>query len=113
MTLTSCIVNQERIDTQHELRPELKVEEALYNDNQSQSTTNEIGKILTTNCWICEGWSQMKFEVAVPDRSIGQEIQSVWIHLEFEDYRPMVMLKKEEMYDEEEEDQESAARIAE
>ena len=55
----------------------------------------------------------MKFEVAVPDRSIGQEIQSVWIHLEFEDYKPMVMLKKEEMYDEEEEDQESAARIAE
>ena len=94
-------VNQEKIETQHELKPELKVEETLYNDNQSQSTTNEIGKALTTNCWICEGWSQMKFEVSVPDRSIGQDIQSVWIHLEFEDYKPMVMLKKEEIFDEE------------
>ena len=85
----------------HELKPELKVEETLYNDNQSQSTTNEIGKAHTTNCWICEGWSQMKFEVSVPDRSIGQDIQSVWIHFEFEDYKPMVMLKKEEVFDEE------------
>ena len=89
------------------------MEEALYNDNQSQSTNHEVGKAITTNCWICEGWSQMKFEVAVPERNNGLDIESVWIHLEFEDYKPMVMLKKEEIFDEEEEDQESAARIAE
>ena len=107
-------ISQDRIDTQADLKPELKVKETLFDGKESESTTNEVGKIVPRNCWLCEGWVQTRFEVRVPDKYLGQDVKSVFIHLAFEDYKPIVMLLKENLYgDEEEEEQESATRIAE
>jgi len=47
-----------------------------------------------SNCWICEGWTQMKFifvsGVTIP-REIKQD-ENVFIHLSFEGYTPDYML---------------------
>lgn len=38
------------------------------------------------NCWICEGWVEIKFQYS------GVEYQHpIFLHLDFEDYRPMLM----------------------
>ena len=48
-------------------------------------------EIAPRNCWLCEGWTQMFFEVRLPDKFIGVDVASVYIHLNFEDFKPMVM----------------------
>ena len=45
-----------------------------------------FGKVEPRNCWLCEGWSQMLFEVRLPDKFIGCEVSSVYVHLSYEDY---------------------------
>ena len=46
------------------------------------------------NCWLCERWIEKKFEVRVPNKFIDCVVKSVYIHLSFEDYRPMVMTEQ-------------------
>ena len=46
------------------------------------------------NCWLCEGWTQQLFEVRLPDKFIGCEVGSVYLHLSYEDFKPMVMQEK-------------------
>ena len=48
-----------------------------------------------------------------PDKYLGQDVKSVFIHLAFEDYKPIVMLLKEDLYGDNDEEEESATRIAE
>ena len=36
----------------------------------------------------------MHFEVRLPDKFIGVEVQSVYIHLSFEEFKPMVMQER-------------------
>jgi hypothetical protein len=58
----------------------------------------------------------MKFEVTLPDKYMGIEVTSVFIHFAFEDYKPMTMLLKDNMTleeDDEDEELESAERVAE
>ena len=47
-----------------------------------------------SNCWICEGWTQMKFTfisgVTIP-REVAED-ENVFIHLSFEDYIPDYMI---------------------
>lgn len=45
----------------------------------------------------------MLFEVRLPDKFIGHEVASVYIHLNFEDFKPMVMQEKIELDQEEDE----------
>ena len=54
----------------------------------------------------------MKFEVRLPEKYLNHDVQSVYIHLDYEDYKPMVMLLKENELGGEDEE-ESAMRIAE
>jgi len=49
-------------------------------------------EIAPRNCWLCEGWTQMAFEVRLPEKFIGVDVSSVYIHLNFEDFKPMVMV---------------------
>ena len=94
------------------LKNDLKAEQEFYNDKESESTTHDVGKIVSHNCWLCEGWVQIRFEVRLPEKYFDSDVKSVFIQFEFEDYKPMVMLLKESDYDDDEED-ESAMRIAE
>ncbi len=52
-----------------------------------------IGLKAYSNCWICEGWTQMKFifvsGVTVP-RKVGED-ENVFIRFSFEDYAPDYM----------------------
>ena len=94
------------------MKPELKADETLFDDKDSESTTHDVGKVVSRNCWLCEGWVQLRFEVRLPEKYAGQDVKAVFIHFAFEDYKPMVMLLKETPFDDGEEE-ESAARIAE
>ena len=38
----------------------------------------------------------MLFEIRLPDKFIGCEVASVYLHLGFEDFKPMVMQEKVE-----------------
>jgi len=99
------------------LKPELKVDQGFVDDKASEDTQNNVGKLVSRNCWLCEGWNQMKFEVTLPDKYMGIEVTSVFIHFDFEDYKPMTMLLKDDMTkmeeDDEDEELESAERVAE
>ena len=46
----------------------------------------------------------MLFKVTLPNKFIGCEVASVYIHLSFEDFRPMVMQEYKEPPKEEEEE---------
>ena len=61
-------------------------------------------KLEPRNCWLCEGWTQMLFKVTLPNKFIGCEVASVYIHLSFEDFRPMVMQEYKEPPKEDEEE---------
>jgi hypothetical protein len=39
------------------------------------------------NCWICEGWSEMRFEIR--SKLIGAE---VYLNLDFDYYKPILLL---------------------
>lgn len=59
---------------------------------QSQASITQPGAALQKykvkdNCWICEGWSEFKFDLKVPQH-IGAE---VYLHFDFDDYRPDLM----------------------
>lgn len=45
---------------------------------------------MTDNCWICDGWEEVEFEVkeTCNDAFMGK---SAFLHLDFEDFRPMYM----------------------
>lgn len=45
-------------------------------------------------CWICEGWSEMKFEWKVGKSGTGIR-EPVYIHFDFDEYRPWLMDKDE------------------
>ena len=70
---------------------------------------NLTKKLEPRNCWLCEGWTQAVFEVTLPNKLIGCEVSSVYIHLSFEDFRPMVM--KETIPELESEEDEKPIRI--
>ena len=112
-------INQDipEAQAQTDLKPELKVDQGFADDKVSEDTQNNVGKLVSRNCWLREGWNQMKFEVTLPDKYMGIEVTSVFIHLGFEDYKPMTMLLKNDMTleeeDEDSEELESAERIAE
>ena len=40
------------------------------------------------NCWICEGWSECKFDIR--SRISGAKVN---LHFEFDDYRPDLMMQ--------------------
>ena len=41
-------------------------------------------------CWICEGWEEVQF-VWKPGESGWFEKEPIFLHLDFEDYQPMIM----------------------
>lgn len=57
---------------------------------------NSNAKIMSyQSCWICEGWSEMKFEWKV---GISGTIvkEPVYIHFDFDEYRPWLLEKDED-----------------
>lgn len=42
-----------------------------------------------SNCWICEGWSEAKFEFEVA--SNFEKVEKVRVHLSTDDYKPHIM----------------------
>lgn len=59
-------------------------------------TKNHIDYRGTTNCWIWEGWSEVKFhfDITASNVPLSEEdgvLKGVNIHLDFDDYRPDVM----------------------
>ena len=62
-----------------------------------QSTIN-VDLRATSNCWICEGWSEVKFlfNITTCNIPLTEEdgvLKGVNIHLDFDDYRPDVMIR--------------------
>eukprot|EP00347_Sterkiella_histriomuscorum_P017331 403349792 len=60
--------------------------------HQSMTSISQPGSSLQKykvkdNCWICEGWSEFKFDLRVPQH-IGVE---VYLHFDFDDYKPDLM----------------------
>ena len=54
-----------------------------------------LNKGSDNNCWVCQGYNEVMFKVTLPERYQNFNVTSVFIHLEFENYEPMVMKKKE------------------
>jgi hypothetical protein len=54
-----------------------------------------INKVAAHNCWVCEHYVEVMFELTLPDSFDGLNIESVFLHLEFENYEPSVMRKKD------------------
>lgn len=48
-------------------------------------------------CWICDGWQQVTFEWH-PGRSGTMASEPVYLHLDFEEYRPILMAKGPECF---------------
>jgi hypothetical protein len=46
-------------------------------------------------CWVCDNYVEMLFEVSLPDKFAHMKIESVYLHFDFEGYKPFVMRKKE------------------
>ena len=63
----------------------------ISDSGESSSLFPSSNKVDPRNCWLCEGWTQMAFEVRLPDKFSGCEVASVYLHLSFEDFKPMVM----------------------
>ncbi len=47
-------------------------------------------------CWICEGWSEMKFEWKVGKSGTSVHKEPVYIHFDFDEYKPWLMEKDDE-----------------
>ena len=61
-----------------------------------QTSPIQIDLRATSNCWICEGWSEVKFmfDLTTADVKLTPEdgeLKGVNIHLDFDDYQPNVM----------------------
>jgi len=54
-----------------------------------------INKTANHNCWVCENYVEVLFELTLPDIFDGLNIESVFLHLEIENYQPSVMRKKD------------------
>ena len=68
--------------TDHQLMPEI----------MNSSLMGPLRKsAMPRNCWLCEGWTQQRFEIRLPDKFIGLPVSSVYVHLSFEDFKPSVM----------------------
>ena len=63
----------------------------LIKNGTTSPVMQNFSKVDPRNCWLCEGWSQMLFEVRLPEKFIGCEVASVYLHLSFEEFNPMVM----------------------
>lgn len=53
-----------------------------------------------SNCWICEGWTQVEFKLDLkrvdnPELDLNDD-DPVFIHFSFEDYQPDILVKKQE-----------------
>ena len=55
-----------------------------------------INRVSAHNCWVCEGYVEVCFELTLPDSFNELNVESVFLHLEFENYEPIVMKKKEQ-----------------
>ena len=53
----------------------------------------------------------MVFEVRLPDKFIGVEVASVYLHLSFEKFTPMVMQEKIELPSEDDEEEEKSVKF--
>ena len=56
-----------------------------------------VKQACNTNCWVCEGYVEILFEVALPNKYASMDVDSVYVHLDFENYVPCVMKKKEKV----------------
>lgn len=84
-------------------------EDWKYNRNNVIGYTNRDGKTIRfkqksevlsnlktgMNCWICEGWREQTFTV-YQGRSINNLSQPVFIHFEFNNYQPELMVMETE-----------------
>lgn len=52
----------------------------------------KIKKHSQINCWLCEGWIEIKFDFK------GEAAEPVCIHLECDDYQPDLMVKEKDYY---------------
>jgi hypothetical protein len=65
-------------------------------DLDSESSVQaSINKVASHNCWVCEGYVEVMFELTLPERFYDINVESVFLHLEFENYEPTVMKKKD------------------
>ena len=54
-------------------------------------TNKDLSKYkILSNCWICEGWTQIRFTYRKSEDE--DPSANVFLHLEFENYTPEVML---------------------
>jgi len=51
----------------------------------------KLNKEFIKNCWICEKWQLQKYQIDSADLS-----DPVFLHLEFNNYRPFVMMKNDD-----------------
>lgn len=58
---------------------------------------NRNAKVMSyQKCWICEGWSEMKFEWKVGKSGAAMTREPVYIHFDFDEYRPWLLEKDDE-----------------
>ena len=57
--------------------------------------SNRNAKVLSyQKCWICEGWSEMKFEWKIGKSGQSSAVKEpVYIHFDFDEYKPWLMEK--------------------
>lgn len=60
---------------------------SLFKRIQSVDFTNTKSK---DNCWLCEGWPEVRIQYIVGKSGSINEYP-IYLHLDFENYRPMVM----------------------
>jgi hypothetical protein len=69
----------------------------LYSPNKDGHSLNTLSSnperakaTSFSNCWVCEGWREVEFEWRV-DRSGPGCIEPIYIHFDFDDFKPTLM----------------------
>jgi hypothetical protein len=67
------------------------------NNFLSKVCDHRNAKVLSyQKCWICEGWSEMKFEWKVGKSGTTAVKEPVYIHFDFDEYKPWLMEKDDD-----------------
>lgn len=57
-----------------------------FNKNVLNSFMGLIQQVTHNNCWVCEGYNEVDFEVELPKEYLNLEVESVYIHFDFEEF---------------------------
>ncbi|CAD8150190.1 unnamed protein product [Paramecium pentaurelia] len=67
---------------------------SLFKRIQSTDYTNNKSK---DNCWLCEGWTEIRFQYVVGKSGTISDYP-IYLHLDFENYRPMIMEQDQQIF---------------